>query len=202
METKIFEYGENEITYLKNADSQMKELIEEYGMIQRVVIPDLYTALINTVVGQLISTKAADTVFDKMIQLFKDFTPERVSAFTADEIQACGITMRKAVVIESITKAIVNEELDLESLKQMSDEEVIKSLTVFKGIGEWTAEMMLIHSLERKNVMSYKDLAIRRGLCRLYNLDEISMIDFEKYKKRYAPYATIASFYLWALSHA
>lgn len=202
METKFYKYGDEEMIHLKNVDKQMKDLIERYGMIHRVVIPDLYTALINTIVGQLISTKAAETVFEKMTQLFGDFTPKQVSAFTADEIQGCGITMRKATVIENVTKAIVNKEFDLEALKQMSDKEVIKALTTFKGIGEWTAEMMLIHSLERKNIMSYKDLAIRRGLCRLYHLDEISVADFEVYKKRYAPYATIASFYLWALSHA
>lgn len=73
-------------------------------------------------------------------------------------------------------------------------------LSKLKGVGEWTAEMPLIHSLERPDILSYKDLGIRRGLIKLYSLEELSKEEFETYRKRYSPYNTVASLYLWKIS--
>ena len=86
------------------------------------------------------------------------------------------------------------------TLADFNDEEVIKELTSLKGVGEWTAEMLLIHSLERPNILSFKDLGIRRGIMRLYGLADISKKEFEVYRRRYSPHCTVASLYLWEIS--
>ena len=91
--------------------------------------------------------------------------------------------------------------MDFNNLYQLTDEEVTKKWMKLKGVGEWTAQMLLIHSLERENVLSYKDLGIRRGIERLYGLSELSKEEFEVFQDRYAPYGTVASIYLWEISN-
>jgi len=89
----------------------------------------------------------------------------------------------------------------LDALREMPDETVIERLCALKGIGVWTAEMLLIFSLGRPDVLSWGDLAIRRGMTRLYGLKELTREKFEMYRKRYSPYGTVASLYIWAVSH-
>src|SRR5690606_26181740 len=101
---------------------------------------------------------------------------------------------------KGITDAVINGELSMEELKSLSDEEVIKRLTAFHGVGVWTAEMLMIFSMERPDVVSWNDLAIRRGMSRLYHHKELTKEQYLRYKKRYSPYGSVASLYLWAIS--
>src|SRR5690606_32156269 len=112
----------------------------------------------------------------------------------------CGMSLRKAGYIKGSAKAAVDKTIDFDNLVNLSDEEVIKELIKLKGVGEWTAQMLLIHSLERPDVVSFKDLAIRRGMMKLYNLSTLSLEEFYEYKKKYSPYGTVASLYLWHIS--
>lgn len=108
---------------------------------------------------------------------------------------------KKAEYIKRIANTAIDKSIDFNSLHKLSDKEIIKELVKLKGVGEWTAEMMLIHTFERPDVLSYKDLGIRRGLARLHSLEEdITKQEFDTYKKRYSPYGTVASIYLWELS--
>jgi 3-methyladenine DNA glycosylase/8-oxoguanine DNA glycosylase len=109
--------------------------------------------------------------------------------------------MRKASYIKNIAEAAVSKAIDFDTLHEKSDEEIIRTLTTIKGVGVWTAEMLLIFSLMRPNVVSYGDLAIRRGMMNLYRLKELPKEKFMRYAKRYAPYGSVASLYLWELSH-
>ena len=95
---------------------------------------------------------------------------------------------------------VANGGFDLAALEKMSDEEVISSLSSLKGVGVWTAEMLLIFTLRRTDVLSFGDLGIQRGLRMLYRHKEIDRKRFERYKKRYSPYASTASLYLWAIA--
>ena len=87
---------------------------------------------------------------------------------------------------------------DLNVLYELSDEEVIARLTDIKGVGVWTAEMLLLFCLKRPNVLSFGDLGVRRGLCAVYGHKEINKKLFEKYRRRFSPYGSVAAFYLWA----
>ncbi|MBD3919251.1 DNA-3-methyladenine glycosylase 2 family protein [Paenibacillus sp. PR3] len=200
IETKWFEYGQHEIDYLKQADPELGIVIDRLGKLEREIIPDLFTALVNAVVSQLISVKAAQTVWGRMQQKFGAITPEQLANHSPDDIQSCGMSMKKAICIHTIARSISAGEWDIDALLGLPDEEVIRQLSGLNGIGRWTAEMLLIHSMERPDVVSWGDIAIRRGMMRLYNLSELPRQSFEEYRRRYSPYGTVASIYLWALS--
>ena len=197
---EYFEYGESEITHLSKKDKKLGAAIAEIGLIKRSVNPDLFSALIESIVAQQISSKAAITVNGKLAALC-GMDPLRLHGLSTEEIQSCGMSMRKAGYIKNVTEAVVNKAIDIDAFPGQSDEEIIKTLTAIKGVGVWTAEMLLIFSLQRPDVVSYGDLAIRRGMQRLYGLKELSRERFLKYAKRYSPYGSVASLYLWELSN-
>lgn len=197
---KYFKYGNKEMDYLKERDPILGAAIDRIGFVKREVNPDIFSALISSIISQQISTKAAITVKNRLLELVGEIKPENIIKLDLEEIQKCGMSMRKADYINSIAEAVISKAVDLNNLNKLSDGEVIKELTKLKGVGEWTAEMLLIHSLQRPNVLSFKDLGIRRGLMRLYSLDHISKDGFEVYRNRYSPYNTVASIYLWKIS--
>jgi len=200
MAEQYFEYGEVELAHLRKKDKKLGAAIDHMGIIKRRVNPDLFSALVESVVGQQISNKAAATVCGRLDALC-GMDASRLHSLSIEEIQACGMSMRKAAYIKNIADAAVNKIIDFDELPQKSDEEIIASLTAIKGIGVWTAEMLLIFSLMRPNVVSYGDLAIRRGMMQLYGLNDLSKEQFTRYAKRYAPYGSVASLYLWEMSH-
>lgn len=197
---KYYNYGKNEIEYLKKMDPVLGAEIDRIGFIKRQVDSDIFASLISSIISQQISTKAALTVKQRLLELVGEITPENIINIEVETIQKCGMSMRKADYIKSSAEAVYTKSIDIENLNRLTDEEVIKELIKLKGIGEWTAEMMLIHSLERPDILSYKDLGIRRGMMRLYSLEDISKDKFEVYRKRYSPYCTVASIYLWKIS--
>lgn len=188
---QYLEYGAEEILYLKSKDVALGKAIDEIGHIQREVIPDLFMALVNSIIGQQISTKAQETVWARFQAMFAPVTPENILATPVGELQTCGISMRKASYIKEIADNIMDGSLDLARLQAMSDEDVCKRLSQIKGIGVWTAEMLMIFSMQRMDVISWGDMAIIRGLRMLYHHREITPKLFAKYKKRYSPYATV-----------
>ena len=196
----IFKYGQTEIDYLKKRDKILGKAIDEIGMIKREVIPDLFTALISNIIGQQISSKAASTIWNKMQEHFMEITPEVIVKATNEEIQQCGISARKVDYIKGVAQAVVQGHLNLSELQTLPDNEVIKRLTSLKGVGIWTAEMMLIFSMQRPDVVSWGDLGIKRGMMKLYGLKELTREQFEEYRKRYSPYGSVASLYLWAMA--
>lgn len=110
------------------------------------------------------------------------------------------MTFRKAGYIKDFADKVKNEEFDINSINDLPNEEIIKKLTALKGIGVWTAEMIMIFCLQRPDVLSFGDLAIHRGMRMLYHHKDIDKKRFEKYAKRYSPYGTVASLYLWAIA--
>ena len=196
----FFEYGDKEINYLRKKDKKLYAAIERIGVIKREVNPDPFSALIESIIGQQISSKAAATVRDKLNNLC-GLRACKLQKMTAEEIQACGMTMRKAGYIKGIADAAVTKVVDFDVLKGKADQEVISILTKLNGVGVWTAEMLLIFSLMRPDVVSYGDLAIRRGMMELYGHSNLPKERFLRYAKRYSPYGSVASLYLWELSH-
>ena len=198
--TQIFRYGEAETAHLKRRDAKLGAAIDRIGLIEREVTPVPFEALVRCVVDQQISTKAAQTVRERLHALAGDVTPERIAALSADEIQKCGMTMKKAVTIAGIANVVLSGELDPDALRTMSDDDVATRLTALDGIGLWTAEMVLIFALGRRDVVSWGDLAIRRGMTRLYGLETLTRDEFLRYRRRYSPHGSVASLYLWAVA--
>ena len=196
---KYFEYSEKELNHLRKKDKKLGAAIDRIGMIKRKINPDLFSALVESVVGQQISSKAATTVCQRLNEL-SGMCSRRLNSLSVDEIQACGMSMRKASYIKNIAEAAESKLINFDDMSDKSDQEIIKSLTAIKGIGIWTAEMLLIFSLMRPDVVSYGDLAICRGMMNLYGLKELPKDKFLRYAKRYTPYSSVASLYLWKLS--
>jgi DNA-3-methyladenine glycosylase II len=198
--TIYFPYGEKEIEHLKRADAQLAAVIDRAGMVKRAVMPDLFAALVHSIVGQQISTKAHATVWERMQKGLGEVTPARIDALPAAELQQFGITFRKAAYIQSAARKIVRNEFDIHVLSSLPDEAVCAKLCDLDGIGPWTAEMLMLFSMQRPNILSYGDLAIRRGLKRLYGHEHLDKAQFDIYRKRYTPYASVAGLYVWAVA--
>ena len=152
----------------------------------------------HQIVGQQISTKAMETIWSRINSALGVIDAETILSAGADYLQALGISYRKADYIIQFARKVSDGELELESLWTKSDDEVIKELSALKGVGEWTAEMILLFCMQRPNVFSYNDLAIQRGLRMVYHHRSISRELFEKYRRRFSPYCSVASLYLWA----
>lgn len=134
------------------------------------------------------------------MDLIGEISPKNIRNIKLEEIQKCGMSTRKAKYIKEAAEASVKEIINFENLYKLNDKNFIKEITKLKGVGIWTAEMLLIHSLERENILSYSDLGIRRGIEKLYAMEDISKKEFENFKEKYTPYGTVASIYLWEIS--
>ena len=198
----IFPYGAREIEYLSARDPAMGALIARVGPIEREAGGDPFAQLISSILSQQISGKAAQTIKARLCERCGGaLLPAALDRLEEAEIQQCGVSFRKASYLKGIARAAVCGEIDFAALPAMEDEAVIRTLTTLRGVGRWTAEMLLIFALMRPDVLSYDDLGIQRGLGRLYGIDrKLTRQEFARCKARYSPYATVASFYLWALA--
>jgi 3-methyladenine DNA glycosylase/8-oxoguanine DNA glycosylase len=194
-----FIYGQTEIAYLTQRDPQLGSVIDKIGIIKREVIPDLFTALIKSIVAQQISNKAAETVWRKLCEKRLVINPYSIVNTELADMQRCGLSLRKAGYIQNIAHKTVSGELDFVALNQLSNEQFIKTLSSLSGVGIWTAEMLLIFSLDRPDVVSWGDLAIRRGMMNLYGLPKLTKAQFAQFRNNYSPFGSVASLYLWAL---
>lgn len=199
MTPRFFDYGDDAIEHLGRRDRKLGEAIARLGRIERRVTPDLFPALVRCIVEQQISTKAAETIWGRLRERF-EIAPAALASAEVESIQGCGVSMRKAGYISGIARAVASGELDLDAVAGMADADVIRTLSAYPGIGAWTAEMLLIFSLGRPDVVSWDDLAIRRGMMRLYGHRSLTKERFARYRKRYAPHGSVASLYLWAIS--
>lgn len=197
---EIFRYGQKEMQYLKDRDQRLGGVIERLGHIEREVYPDLFAALVNSVIGQQISAQAQRTVWTRVCGLLRSVTPEAVEACPAQELQSCGMSMRKVQYIKQAARMICSGALDWTALADKTDGEVCAELVKLHGVGVWTAEMLLIFSMQRSDIFSRGDAGIQKGLRMLYGHKEITSELFETYRRRYSPYGTAASLYLWEVA--
>lgn len=197
---EFFQYGETETNYLKSRDKKLGEVIDTLGHINREVHPDLFSALVNSIIGQQISTKAQITIWNRLKDQVGQITPKTIEQTGTDRLQSIGISFRKVQYIQSAAREVLNGNLDLEGLHLLPDDEVCRQLVKLPGVGVWTAEMLMTFSMQRPDIVSFGDLAILRGMRMLYHHRAITPELFHRYRKRYSPYGTVASLYLWAVA--
>ena len=195
-----FAYGEAELDYLRKKDKRLAAVIDRVGHIDRAVDPDLFSSVIHHIIGQQISTKAQATIWQRMQDALGEVNAETVLAAGVPRLQSLGMTFRKAEYITDFTGKIHTGAFDLDTVEHMSDEDAIRELSALKGIGVWTAEMILLFCMQRPDIFSYDDLAIQRGLRMVYHHRSIDRKLFEKYRRRFSPYGSVASLYLWAVA--
>jgi DNA-3-methyladenine glycosylase II len=165
----FFKYGDKETVYLKSKDSILGEIIDNIGYIKRSVDRDLFSAVIHHIIGQQISSTAQKTIWKRINDKIGKITIDSINGLSIDEIQKFGTTFRKAEYIKSFAEKIKDGEFILDDIPHKSDEEIVKQLSTLKGIGIWTAEMIMIFCLQRPNILSYHDLAIHSGLRMMYH---------------------------------
>lgn len=158
----------------------------------------LMEELIEAIISQQLSIKAADTIYSRFLKLFKSQqfpTPEQILKIDIEKLRGAGMSYSKANYVKNIAKAFKNEEVEIEKIKKMSDEEVIIELTKIKGVGKWTAEMILIFTLNREDVFSLGDAGLKRAIKNLYGLtDEKEILELAETWK---PKKSFACWYLW-----
>jgi DNA-3-methyladenine glycosylase II len=191
--------------YLRGQDPVLRGLIDEGGPIdpetdRRASRPDPYEALARAIVGQQLSTKAAASIWEKLLEVFGGRTPSPKEVLAADEddLRSAGLSKAKVGFLRDLATHIVEGELDLERLPELADEDVVADLIEIHGIGRWTAEMFLIFHLGRPDVVSTGDLGIRRAVQIAYGLDELpAPAELERIAEPWRPHRTLACLYLW-----
>jgi DNA-3-methyladenine glycosylase II len=162
--------------------------------------PDAYGALLRTIVGQQLSSKAARTIYERVLAIFDDHTPRPEELLEVDEseLRAAGLSGRKVTYIRDLAQHVIDGSLELDRLDQLSDEEVIEEIVAVRGLGRWSAEMFLIFHLERPDVTSAGDLGLRRAMMVEYGLEEMpDERQFLEIAERWRPHRSLASIYLW-----
>jgi DNA-3-methyladenine glycosylase II len=161
---------------------------------------DAYGALLRAIVGQQLSTKAARTIYLRVLDLFDGSTPSPEQLLTAREqdLRAAGLSGRKTEYIRDLAAHVLGGELELDRLDQLSDEEVTEEIVAVRGLGRWTAEMFLLFHLERPDVLSGGDLGIRKAIQIEYDLAEMpTPTRVLEIGEPWHPYRSLASLYLW-----
>ena len=197
---QYFIYGQKETDFLSRKDKRLAAAIERIGPIQREVRPDLFDALMHSIVGQQIATKAQQTVWARLELALGEVTPETIDGAETATLQGVGLSFRKVAYMKAAARKVLLGELDVEALRLMDDASLCATLCALDGVGVWTAEMLMLFSLQRPDVLSFGDLAILRGLRMLHRHREVSRGRFEIYRRRYSPYGSAASLYLWAIA--
>ncbi len=194
------------VAELAASDPVMARLIDEHGAVVRRDLKlerphDPYGALLRSIVGQQLSTKAARTIYGRMLELFDGHapTPRQLLAADPDAIRAAGLSRPKIAYLRDLAQHVEDGELELERLHDLPDDEVIEQLTAVKGIGDWSAHMFLMFHLGRPDILPVGDLGIRNAVKAQYRLRKLpDPKRLERIARPWRPYRTLACLYLWS----
>lgn len=200
--TKQLREAEN---YLSSVDPLMKDLIEQYGPCK--ISPwqqSLFPSLINSIISQQLSVKAAATISGRVRALMpnaQELIPEIISELSVDELRQCGLSGAKTRYCQTLASAVAAGELALDELRLKEDDDILKTLIAYPGIGKWTAEMFLIFAIGSSDIVSLGDLGLRRGMQFYLKLDDYPADDlFLEKSELWQPWRSIACWYLWRLA--
>lgn len=196
----MIQYNKTEMDYLSEKDEVMKQLIQRYGKLNAGHVTDVYTSLVFHIIGQMLSNKVADLLVSRFIDLVGEVAPKAVLSKNIDDIKAIGISSRKVEYILELSKDVQDGKYKFDKFPNMNDEEVITYLMQIRGVGRWTAEMITEFTLDRLNVFSYDDVTLQNGMKKAYGFKTLSRKRFEKYRKKFSPYCSVASLYFYALN--
>ncbi|HEX2231736.1 MAG TPA: DNA-3-methyladenine glycosylase [Thermoleophilaceae bacterium] len=193
------------LSELRKADDVMKRLIAEHGPLdenkrRRGRPHDAYGALLRSIVGQQLSTKAARTIYERLTELFGGRTPTPRELLEVDPelIREAGLSRAKVAYLRDLAEHVEDGELDLQSLPELPDEDVSAQLTAIKGLGQWTVDMFLIFHLGRPDVLPVGDLGIRRAVQVQYGLKDLpDPRKLEEIAEPWRPWRSLACLYLW-----
>jgi len=189
-------------THLSSHDPFLAQVIARVGPCTIEPHSNYYQELVESIISQQLSVKAAATIWQRFLQLF-DGTfpmPQEILAKDPEVLRSVGLSRAKAAYVQAIATHIMDGRLEINKLPELSNEQIIAELTAIKGVGEWTAHMFLIFSLGRMDVLAVGDLGIRNGILQLYSLPELpdaktTQALAERYQ--WHPYESVACWYIW-----
>ena len=191
-------YWADACRYLEKKDRVMKRLIPQFGQASLQSRGDPFVTLARSVVGQQISVKAAQTVWDRFARLPAQMTPEQVLRLKIDDMRGAGLSARKVEYIVDLALHFDQGALHVANWSGMDDEAIITELVAIRGIGRWTAEMFLIFHMMRPNVLPLDDVGLINGISKCYFSGEtVSRSDAREVALAWAPYRTVATWYIW-----
>ncbi len=186
---------------LSNSDKTLSTIIKNNGTCNLTSRKDFFNSLLEAIIGQQLSVKAADSIIDRFYAHFgQNPTPEAILAAQNEDLRSLGFSNSKVKYVKDLSDKILNKEIVLENLEEKSDEEIHRELIKVKGIGKWTVDMFLIFTLGRPDVLPTGDLALKKAVMMNYKLKKMpteeKVIKISK-KNEWAPYNSLASLYLW-----
>ena len=179
-------------------DETMARLMATVGAIHFSAREDCFCALARSIVGQQLSVKAAGTIWGRAVQCLGEMRPDHVVEAEQEVLRAAGLSINKVAALKALSQSVLTGQLDFQAVAGLPDEEAIAVLTQVKGIGRWTAEMFLIFSLGRQDVLAYDDVGLQRSMKWLYGLKTAPTKKvMARYGNRWKPFRSVASLFLW-----
>ena len=200
--TKVPKYWNQAKKYLSKKDKIMSELIKNYRSPSEITLTsrrDIFFSLCKSIIGQQISVAAANSVFLKFKKKCKNkINAKTVSKLTFSQIKKCGLSRQKVLGIKSLANQILDKSFNPKLLNKMTDEEAINYLSNLRQIGRWSAEMILLFTYNRSNIWPIQDIGLLRAISKNYKKNYLPPKQFvELLKKRFSPYCSVATWYLW-----
>jgi DNA-3-methyladenine glycosylase II len=183
-------------------DSVLRPVIETYGQCELVPHTNYYRELIESIVGQQLSVKAAASINRRFVELFNGVfpTPEQILEKSMEELRSAGLSGAKARYIQDLAAHVLAGTLTFDQFDDMTNEQIMAELLPVKGIGEWTAHMFLMFCMGRLDVLPVGDLGIRTGIMKLYGIGQLPTADEIREianQNNWHPYESVASWYIW-----
>ena len=183
---------------LKKKDKKLGKIIDSYPKDFLFSKSDPFLTLARSIVGQQISVKAAQSVWDKLVLKIGKIKPEIIYKLHSSTLKSSGLSRQKVVYLKNLSYAFINKNIKVNLWDKMSDDEVIEDLIQVKGIGRWTAEMFLIFNLCRADIFPLDDIGMIKGICKIYNLKyPIERKKLIMIGNKWKPYRSVATWYLW-----
>ena len=184
--------------YLIKKDKKLGNLIKSYPKDFLFSKSDPFLTLARSIVGQQISVKAAQSVWDRLEIKIKKVTPLNIKMMHSNSLKSVGLSRQKVQYLKNLSDAFIRNKIKIKLWSEMNDEEIIQDLMQIKGIGRWTAEMFLIFNLCRADIFPLDDIGMIKGLCKIYNLNyPLNKDKILKIGNKWKPYRSIATWYLW-----
>ena len=184
--------------HLIHKDRRLGKIIRSYPSDFLYSKSDPFYTLARSIVGQQISVKAAQAVWDRFEKKVKKVKPKNVIKLHHMKFKSCGLSKQKISYLRSLSQTFLEKKVNPSLWYNYADEQIISELVQIKGIGRWTAEMYLIFNLCRPDVFPLDDLGLMKGICNCYNLEyPLDKIKAEKMSQRWVPYRSVATWYFW-----
>lgn len=194
----IFSPENPEVQQICSSDVQMAKLVTLIGNTKLTIRNNYFESLVFSIISQMLSSKSANVIKQRLVNLCEEITPSSIIQIDEISLKSVGLSGQKTKYIKTISTKIINNELSLDILKDLDNENATKTLVGLNGVGKWTAEMFLIFSLGRLDVMSFGDVGLQRACKWLYRMDDRKDGKYlEQKSTNWSPFRTIASLYLW-----